>query len=49
MQFDYEIPVEEYAAGQALYLKARFKGLFVRQALLWISLGAFFVLLVGYQ
>ena len=49
MQFDYEVPIEEYAAGQVLYYKARFKGLFVQRALLWIFLGLFFVLLVGFR
>jgi energy-coupling factor transporter transmembrane protein EcfT len=49
MRFDYEVPIEEYAAGQVLYHKARSKGVFVQQALLWILLGAFFVLLVGFR
>ena len=49
MQFDYEVPIEEYAAGQVLYYKARSKGGFVQQALLWTSLGIFFVLLVGFR
>ena len=50
MRFDYEVPIEEYAAGQVLYIKkARSKGVFVQQALLWISLGVFFVLLVGFR
>ena len=49
MQFDYEVPIEEYAAGQVLYYKARFKAVFVQRAILWISLGIFFVLLVGFR
>lgn len=47
MQFDYEVPIEEYAAGQVLYAKARSKGVFVQQVLLWTSLAVFFVLLVA--
>ena len=49
MQFDYQVPIEEYAAGQVLNAKARSRGVFVQQALLWISLGIFFVLLVGFR
>ena len=49
MQFDYEIPIEEYAAGQVLYHKARSKGLFVKNVLFWMSLGLFFVLLAGFR
>jgi len=49
MQFDYEVPIDEYAAGQVLYYKARSKGVFVRQALLWMSLGVFFALLAGFR
>lgn len=49
MRFDYEVPIEEYAAGQVLYTKARSKGIFVQQSLLWILLGVFFVLLVGFR
>jgi hypothetical protein len=49
MQFDYEVPIEEYAAGQVLYYRARFKGLFMQRALLWVLLGLFFVLLVGFR
>ena len=34
MQFNYEIPVEEYAAGQVLYYKASIKGRGVKNAVI---------------
>jgi hypothetical protein len=49
MQFDYEIPVEEYAAAQALYYKACTKGQVVKQALGWVLLGLFFVLVAVFR
>lgn len=45
MQFDYEIPVEEYAAAQVLYYKACVKGRLVKRALGWVLLGLFFILI----
>lgn len=49
MRFDYEVPIEEYAAGQVLHTKAHSKGAFVQQVLLWTSLGVFFILLAGFR
>ncbi len=43
MQFDYEIPVDEYAAAQVLYYRAYAKGRLVKRALGWVLLGLFFV------
>jgi len=43
MQFEYEIPVDEYAAAQVLYYKAYAKGKSVKRALGWILLGLFFL------
>jgi hypothetical protein len=48
MQFDYEVPVEEYAAAQVLCYKASAKGQLVKQALGWVLLGLFFVLSAFY-
>jgi hypothetical protein len=45
MQFDYEIPVEEYAAAHVLYYKSCAKGQPVKRALSWVLLGLFFVLI----
>jgi hypothetical protein len=45
MQFDYEIPVGEYVAGQMLYYKASAKGQVVKRALGWVLLGLFFLLI----
>jgi hypothetical protein len=45
MQFDYEIPVDEYAAAQVLYYRAYGKGRVVKRALGWVLLGLFFVLI----
>ena len=42
MQFECEIPVDEYAAAQVLYYKAYAKGKSVKRALGWILLGLFF-------
>jgi hypothetical protein len=47
MQFDYEIPVEEYAAAQVLYYKACAKGQVVKRAFGWVLLGSFFVLIAA--
>jgi len=45
MQFDYEIPANEYAAAQMLYYRAYGKGRFLKRALGWVLLGLFFVLI----
>jgi hypothetical protein len=45
MQFDYEIPVGEYVAGQMLYYKASAEGQVVKRALGWVLLGLFFLLI----
>lgn len=39
MQFDYEIPADEFAAAQVLYHTARDKSRFVKRGLFWILLG----------
>jgi len=44
MHFDYEIPIEEFAAAQVLYCKANAKAQFVKWPLGWGLLGLFFVL-----
>jgi hypothetical protein len=44
MQFDYEIPVDEYAAAQVLYYKGSIKGGALKRAVGWGLLGSFFVL-----
>jgi len=49
MQFDYEIPVEEYAAAQVLYYKACSKGQVPKRGLGWVLLGSFFVLIAGFR
>jgi hypothetical protein len=49
MQFDYEIPVEEYVSAQVLYYRAYAKGRIVRRALVWVLLGLFFVLIPLFQ
>jgi hypothetical protein len=49
MQFDYEIPVEEYAAAQVLYYKACAKGQHLKRALGWMLLGLFFVLIAVFR
>ena|SRR5436305_12384 len=43
MQFDYEIPADEFAAAQVLYHTARDKSRFVRRGLFWGLLGLFLV------
>ena len=43
MQFEYEIPVEEYAAAQVLYYKAWSKGQVVKRAFAYIVFGLFYV------
>jgi len=45
MQFEYEIPVEEYSAAQVLYYKAWSKGQVFKRALAYIVLGLFYVLI----
>lgn len=45
MQFEYEIPVEEYAAAQVLYYKALSKGRVGKQVFGCILFGLFFVLI----
>jgi hypothetical protein len=47
MQFDYEIPVEEYVSAQVLYYRA--KGRIVKRALDWVLLGLFFLLIAVFQ
>ena len=49
MEFNYDIPVEEYAAAQALYYKAVHKGQHLKRALGWVFLGAFFVLIAVFR
>jgi hypothetical protein len=49
MQFDYEIPVDEYAAGQVLYYRAYAKGRLVKRALGWVLLGLFFVFISAFR
>jgi len=49
MQFEYEIPVDEYAAAQVLYYKAYAKGKSVKRALGWILLGLFFVFIALFR
>jgi len=41
MQFEYEIPVDEYAAAQVLYYKAYAKGKSVKRTLRWVLLDLF--------
>lgn len=45
MQFDYEIPVDEYAAAQLLYHTARDKTTLVTRGLFWVFVGLFYVLI----
>lgn len=45
MQFEYEIPAEEYAAAQVLYYKTWSKGKVVKRACAYIVLGLFYVLI----
>ncbi len=45
MQFEYEIPVEEYAAAQMLYYKALSKGQLVKRVFTYMVLGLFYVLI----
>jgi hypothetical protein len=45
MQFEYEIPVEEFAAAQVLYYKAWSKGKVVKRAFAYVVLGLFYVLI----
>jgi hypothetical protein len=45
MQFDYEIPADEYAAAQMLYYRAYGKGKFFKWALGRVLLGLLFVLI----
>jgi hypothetical protein len=45
MQFEYEIPVEEYAAAQVLFYRAWSKGQVVKRAFAYIVLGLFYVMI----
>jgi hypothetical protein len=45
MQFDYEIPADEYAAAQVLYYKACSNANFVKEALAWASFGLLCILM----
>jgi|SRR5437588_11804436 len=45
MQFDYEIPADEFATAQVLYHTARNKRRFVKRGLSWILLGLSFVVI----
>jgi hypothetical protein len=49
MQFNYEIPLEEYAAAQVLYYRAYAKGKPVKRALAWVLLGLFFVFIAVFR
>jgi hypothetical protein len=49
MQFDYEIPVNEYAAANMLYYKANGKSRLVKQALAWVLTGLFFSLVALFR
>jgi hypothetical protein len=49
MQFDYEIPVDEYAAAQMLYYRGHSKGKFFTRALGRVLLGLFFVLIAVFR
>lgn len=49
MQFDYEIPVEEYAAAQILYYSACHKSSLVRRAFGLVLLGLFFLLIAAFR
>jgi hypothetical protein len=49
MQFDYEIPSEEYAAAQVLYYRAHAKRRPVKRALGWVLLGLFLVLIAIFR
>jgi hypothetical protein len=49
MQFDYEIPIEEYAAAQVLYYRAHAKRRPVKRALGWALLGLFLVLIAIFR
>ncbi len=46
MQFDYEIPADEFAAAQVLSHIADNKHMFVKRGLFWILLGLFFEVIV---
>ncbi|HEY7096463.1 MAG TPA: YcxB family protein [Terriglobales bacterium] len=43
MQFDYEIPAEEFAAAQLLYYKGYAKGKHIKRAMGWLLTGVFLV------
>ena len=49
MQFIYEIPVEEYAAGQVLYYKASIKGRGVKNAVIAALFGLLGVMVAGFR
>ena len=45
MQFEYEIPAEEYAAAQVLFYRGSNKGQVTKRAIAYIVLGLFYVLI----
>jgi hypothetical protein len=49
MQFEYEIPIEEYAAAQVLYYKAWSKGQAIKRAFAYIVVGFFYVLIATFR
>jgi hypothetical protein len=49
MQFNYEIPVEEYAAGQVLYYKASIKGRGVKNAVIAVLFGLLCILVAVFR
>jgi len=49
MQFNYEIPVKEYAAGQVLYYKASIKGRGVKNAVIAALFGLFCMLVAVFR
>jgi len=49
MRFDYEIPVDEYAAAQTLYYTANGKSRLFKRALGWVLLGLFFSLIAMFR
>jgi hypothetical protein len=46
MQFDYEIPVDEYVAAQALYYEAQAKGRVIKRALGWFLLSLLVIICI---
>jgi hypothetical protein len=49
MQFNYEIPVQEYAAGQVLYYKASIKGRGVKNAVIAALFGLLCILVAVFR